>query len=257
MNKVALVTGAASGIGRATALLLAQEGASVAVTDIDPPGAKDAAEEIASQGGQAAWWALDVTSEQSWEKVTEQVLERWGRLEIAVNNTGISLAKPVTEMSLAAWRQVIAVNLDGVFLGTQTAVRAMRKGKGGSIINVSSASGIRALTGASAYCASKAAVRLFSKAVALECAQGGYTIRVNRVLPGGVITPMWEKQEWWPSFVAEHGGTQAAWAHLAESALLKRLAEPKEIARAVLYLASDDASYVTGADLVIDGGYTA
>jgi NAD(P)-dependent dehydrogenase (short-subunit alcohol dehydrogenase family) len=148
----------------------------------------------------------------------------------------------------------MAVNLDGVFLGTKYGVRAMRQSGGGSIINVSSASGLKAAPTASAYSASKAAVRMLSKAIALECAADN--IRVNTVLPGGVMTPMWEGMDFWQDLMAEHG-TEAAWAALASNDPLKRMARPEEIAAAILYLASDEAAFVTGSDLVIDGGYTA
>ncbi len=252
-GKVALITGAASGIGRATALLLAHEGASVAVTDRSEPGAASTARDILSQQGKALVYGLDVTVEADWQASIESVLDLWGRLDILVNNAGISFASPVTEMTLEEWRTVMAVNADGVFLGTRSAVQAMRQSGGGSIVNLSSASGLRASPTASAYCASKAAVRLFSKAVALECAAEG--IRVNTVLPGGVETPMWEAMPFWQELVT--GGAAAAWEALAADTPLKRFARPEEVAQAILYLASDEAQYVTGAELVIDGGFTA
>jgi NAD(P)-dependent dehydrogenase (short-subunit alcohol dehydrogenase family) len=196
-KKTALITGAASGIGKATAILLAREGAKVGVADIDSNGAQNTASEIVSLGGTAVPYALDVTSDDDWQRVINDLLKKWERLDILVNNAGISFASPLVEMSLAEWRKVFAVNLDGVFLGTKHGAAAMRKGGGGSIINVASASGIKAGAGASAYCASKAAVRMFSKVAALECAQNGDNIRINTVSPGGVITPMWENMEFW------------------------------------------------------------
>jgi 3(or 17)beta-hydroxysteroid dehydrogenase len=256
-GKVALVTGAASGIGRATALLLASEGAKVAATDVDEAGAKEVAWEIVHSGGEALAIGLDVTSEPAWQTAMQTVSASWGRLDIAVNNAGLSAARPVTEMTLGEWRRVMAVNLDGVFLGTKYAVLAMRQGTGGSIVNVSSASGVKASAGASAYCASKAAVIQFSKTVALECAQQGDNIRINTILPAGVMTPLWEGMDFWQGFVAERGGTEAAWQALAQSTPLKRFARPEEIARGILYLASDESSYMTGAELLLDGGYTA
>ena len=167
-NKAALVTGAASGIGRATALLLAKEGASVALTDIAADTGHDVADEINRNGGKAIFVRLDVTDEASWESGIEQVLHAFGKLDVAVNNAGVAASRPVSEMTLSEWRRVLQVNLDGVFLGTKYAIRAMCSCDGGSIINVASASGIKASAGASAYCASKAAVRMFSRTAALE-----------------------------------------------------------------------------------------
>jgi NAD(P)-dependent dehydrogenase (short-subunit alcohol dehydrogenase family) len=255
-GKVALVTGAASGIGRATALVLAREGATVTVTDLDEAGARGVAAEITAAGGEAVPAALDVTSEPAWQAAVGAVLAARGRLDVVVNNAGLSAAKPVTEMTLGEWRRVMEVNLDGVFLGTKHAVLAMRQGGGGSIVNVSSASGIKASAGASAYCASKAAVIHFTRTAALECAARGDGIRVNAVLPAGVMTPMWEGTDFWRGLVAEHGGADAAWRALAQTTPLKRFARPEEIALGILYLASDESAYTTGAALVLDGGYT-
>lgn len=256
-NKTALITGAASGIGKATAILLAREGAKVAVADIDGNGAQNTASEIVLLGGMAVAYSLDVTSDDDWQRVIDDLLKKWGRLDILVNNAGISFAKPLVEMSLAEWRKVFAVNLDGVFLGTKHGTIAMRKGGGGSIINVASASGIKAGPGASAYCASKAAVRMLSKVAALECAQNGDNIRVNTILPGGVMTPMWESMEFWQEMKAQTGNAEASWQALSQDVPLKRFAKPDEIAAAILYLASDESAFVTAAELVIDGGYTA
>lgn len=255
-GKVALVTGAASGIGKATALALAREGAKIAVTDLNAAGAQDTVSEIASEEGTARFYSLDVTSEADWGRVIDGVLEDWNKLDILVNNAGISFAKPVTEMTLSEWRRVMSVNLDGVFLGTKHGVRAMRSGTGGSIVNVASASGLKASPGASAYCASKAAVRMFSKAIALECAQNEDRIRVNTVFPSGVMSPMWEGMEFWQEIKAKAGSEEAAWKVISQTVPLKRFARPEEIAQAILYLAADESGFVTGADLVIDGGFT-
>jgi NAD(P)-dependent dehydrogenase (short-subunit alcohol dehydrogenase family) len=255
--KTALITGAASGIGSATAVLFAREGAKVAVTDIDQNGAQSTADEIISLGGAAVAYALDVTSEDEWQRVINDLLEKWRRFDILVNNAGISFARPLAEMSLAEWRRVFTVNLDGVFLGTKHGTNAMRKGGGGSIVNVASASGIKAGAGASAYCASKAAVRMFSKVIALECAQNGDNIRVNTVSPGGVMTPMWESMGFWQDLKAQTGSTEATWQAMSQDLPLKRFAKPEDIAAAILYLASEESAYVTAADLVLDGGYTA
>jgi 3(or 17)beta-hydroxysteroid dehydrogenase len=256
-GKVALVTGAASGIGRATALLLAREGASVLVTDVDLPGAQRTAEAIADAGGKALPQALDVTSENHWAAAIARTIEAWGQLSIMVASAGITFARDLVDMTLDEWRRVMAVNLDGVFLGTKHAVRAMRRGHGGSIVIVSSASGLKAAPGASAYAASKAALRLFAKSVALECAQARDGVRVNTVHPAGVTTPMWQSAEFWSDLVRQQGSEEAAWKALAASTPLKRFAQPEEIAQAILFLASDESSYVTGTELVVDGGFTA
>ncbi|HSJ13015.1 MAG TPA: SDR family NAD(P)-dependent oxidoreductase [Longimicrobiales bacterium] len=251
-GKTALITGAGSGIGRETALRFAAEGARVAATDVNAARADAVAGELA--GAQCLSRALDVRVETDWEAAIAEVMARWGRLDILVANAGVSFARPVAEMTLEEWRHVHAVNLDGVFLGTKHAVRAMKAGGGGSIVIVASASGIRASAGASAYSSSKGAVRLFAKAVARECAPDG--IRVNVVAPGGVITPMWREMPFFAALVAEHGEA-GAWAALAEQTPLGRFARADEIAAAILYLASDEAACVTGTDVVIDGGYTA
>jgi 3(or 17)beta-hydroxysteroid dehydrogenase len=241
-GRIAVVTGAASGIGRASAELLARAGAHVVFADIEP---------ITPVAGE--YIRLDVTSEPGWEALFDHLR---GRIDILVNNAGIAIGRPVTDMTAEEWHRVLAVNLDGVFFGTKHAVRAMRRAKkGGVIINISSAAGLVGTAGASAYSASKGAVRLFTKAVALECAPDD--IRVSSIHPGAVRTPIWEKGEQWNAFVATAGGADAAFAQIAKATPLGRLADPSEIAEAVLYLASDRARFVTGSELVIDGGYTA
>jgi 3(or 17)beta-hydroxysteroid dehydrogenase len=264
LYRTALITGAASGIGRATALALAEEGIRVCVTDVDEAGARDvAAEAVASATGEprklgaedSLVHRLDVASEDDWAAAVSAVLERWGRLDILVANAGISAASPITQTTLEAWRRVTAVNLDGVFLGMKHAAAAMREGgRGGSIVVVGSASGKRAVPGAAAYCASKAAVGMLVRAAALELAPD--RIRVNAVRPSAVRTPMWEAMPFWADLVREHG-EEGAWAAIAEGTPLGRVAEPGEVAAAIRFLASDDASYITGAELPVDGGYTA
>lgn len=256
-GKAALVSGAASGIGKATSVLLAREGARVVVSDLDEAGARVVATQIAQAGGEAVGVCLDVTNEAHWEATVQLALQRWGRLDILAACAGVSFAQPIQETSLEEWRRVMAVNLDGVFLGAREAARAMKAGSGGSIVFVSSASGIRAASGASAYCASKAAVRWLAKALALELAAGAPKIRVNTVLPGGVKTPMWKSMDFWSDLLARHGSEEKVWEFLGQSSPMKRLAEPEEIAEAIVYLASNDAAFVTGAEIVLDGGYTA
>jgi 3(or 17)beta-hydroxysteroid dehydrogenase len=253
-GKVALVTGAASGIGRVTAILFARHGAMTVCADIATAGDKATAAAIAESGASASSLHLDVTSASDWQAAIEQVLALHSHLDILVNSAGISFAAPITEMSLEDWHRVMAVNLDGIFLGTKHAIAAMRlRPEGGSIVNISSAAGIRASPGASAYSTSKAAVCMFTKAVAKECKERGDNIRLNTVCPGGVKTPLWKTMPFFQELIARHGSEEAAFRALEQSG---RFAEPEEIALAILYLASDEARFVTGTDLIIDGGYT-
>ncbi len=256
-EKIALVSGAASGIGRATALLLAQEGGHILVTDKDEIGTNRVAEEISRSGGEARAMALDVTRDGDWQAAVATAAGVWGHLDILVACAGVSFAKPTTETTMEEWRGVMGVNLDGVFLGIKHVGRTMRADRGGSIVVVSSTAGLKAFPGASAYVASKAALRLLAKAAALEFAQGTPRVRVNTVLPGGVKTPMWRTMDFWVELMREHGGEEAAWEQFAKGVPLGRFAEPEEIARVILFLASDEASYITGAELVVDGGATA
>lgn len=256
-GKIALVAGAASGIGRATALLLAREGAAVLCADLDAQGAATTAGSIKETGGNAASGRLDITSEESWREALEQATGTFGRLDVLVNSAGISFGRPVTEMTLEEWRRVMAVNLDGVFLGTKQAILTLRRTGGGSIVHISSASGLKSAPGASAYSASKAAVCMFVKAAAKECLQNGDRIRINTVCPAGVKTPLWREMPFFRDLVEKTGSEEAAFQELAKSDPQGRFAEPEEIAQGVLYLASDESLYVTGTDLVIDGGYTA
>src|SRR5262245_48716359 len=211
VGKVALVTGAASGIGQAAALALAAHGAAVACADLNTACLEETVAAVGAAGGSAWLCRLDVTAESGWEEATEQVLRRHGRLDIAVNCAGISFAAPVADMTLDDWRRVMAVNLEGVFLGTKHALRVMRRGGGtGSIINVASVSGVKAQPGASAYCASKAAVIMFSRAAAQECRQAGERIRVNSISPTGVKTPMWRTMPFFQELMAAEGSEEAA-----------------------------------------------
>lgn len=256
-NKLALITGAGSGIGKSTANLLAQEGAIVIVADIDETLGQEATNEIAAKGYTAEFIKLDVTDESSWINAYQHIENKYHQLNILVNNAGIAFGGSVTELSLKEWRRLMAVNLDGVFLGTKHAIPHMQKSNGGSIINISSAAGMVGSATAAAYCASKGGVRLFTKAVALECAQAKNNIRVNSIHPGPVATSMFEKGPTWSDFVMKAGGLENAWNKIAEATPLGRVAKAEEIANAILFLASDLSSYITGSEIIVDGGFTA
>jgi NAD(P)-dependent dehydrogenase (short-subunit alcohol dehydrogenase family) len=257
-GKVALVTGGASGIGAACAELLAREGAKVAVTDIDDLRGPELVAGIKKAGHEAIYLHQDVTSEERWVEVVADVEKRFGRLDILVSNAGIGISVPsITEMSLADWRRQTAINLDGVFLSVKHGLPAMRRsGGGGSIIMMSSLAGLRGSLGLAGYCATKGGVRLFAKAIAMECAAVGDGIRVNSVHPGIIDTPIWGKI---PTEATGRG--QNAPIDPGEIAKLAtplgRAGHAAEIAQGVLYLASDASSYVTGTELVIDGGMNA
>ena len=246
-GKTVLVTGAASGIGRATAAILAAEGAALALADIDEAGGRDAAEGIEG----AVFHRLDVTDEADWERVAGAVVAQFGGLDGLVNGAGIVLAASVEDTTFADWRRVMAVNLDGTFLGCKHAVRAMKASGGGSIVNLSSVSGIVGGHNLAAYNASKGGVRLLTKSVALHCAREGHGIRCNSVHPAFVETPMVDK------LVAESPDAERARRSMARQVPLGRIAEADEIAHMILYLISDDSAFVTGAEMVIDGGVTA
>jgi 3(or 17)beta-hydroxysteroid dehydrogenase len=250
-GKIALVTGAASGIGRAVVTELVQRNASVIAADIDGERVRALAEQLSN----ATAITLDVTEESAWQSAFQSI----DHLDIFISAAGISHAKSTVDMSLEDWRRVMAVNLDGAFLGVRSALRTMIPQKSGSIVLIASASGIKAAAGASAYCTSKAGLRMFAKAVALECKE--YGLRINSVSPGAVATPMWKTMPFWEELVAKHGSEEGAWEALGginpDQPSLKRMAFPDEIAKAVLFLASDESAHITGTDLTVDAGYTA
>lgn len=251
-GKIALVTGGASGIGAACAETLAREGAKVVISDIDDARGSALAGQLAAAGHAAIFLSQDVTDEGRWREIVESIERRWGRLDILVANAGIGIMAPsIVEMSLIDWRRQTAVNLDGVFLAVKYCIPLMRKSGGGSIVMTSSIAGLRGSATLAGYCATKGGVRLFAKAVAMECAGRGDGIRVNTVHPGIIDTPIWEK--------LAAGGRNAPIA-IEEmgrrGAPLGRVGKPQDIANGVLFLASDAASYITGAELVIDGGIT-
>ncbi|MBC7166130.1 glucose 1-dehydrogenase [Phenylobacterium sp.] len=254
-GKVALVTGGASGIGRACAERLAAEGAKVVVTDVQD----EKGEAVAGALPEGLYLRHDVTDEDAWAKVVAATADRFGRLDILVNNAGIGLGGSVLEMSLADFRRQMAVNVEGVFLGVKHGLPLMRKsGDGGSIINMSSVAGLKGAASLAGYCASKGAVRLFTKAVALECAQAQDKVRVNSVHPGIIETPIWDTiiGTGGPGANAapERSATLDAMAGMTVPLGMKGL--PADIAEGVLWLASAESRYVTGAELVIDGGFS-
>jgi NAD(P)-dependent dehydrogenase (short-subunit alcohol dehydrogenase family) len=254
---VALVTGGAVGIGRGCALAMAKEGAAVVVTDIQTTAGRACAAEIEAAGGKALFLEQDTTSEDRWIAVIAAVKAQFGKLDVLVNNAGIAIAGPVTDCTLEAWRKQQAVNVEGVFLGVKHALPLMRESGGGSIINLSSVAGLKGAANLPAYCASKGAVRLFTKAVALECAQARDGVRVNSVHPGIIETAIWGAiSDGMPN--AEPGANRLdldAVSAIATPLGVKGF--PEDIAAGVVYLASDDARYVTGTELVIDGGMCA
>jgi NAD(P)-dependent dehydrogenase (short-subunit alcohol dehydrogenase family) len=264
-GRVAIVTGAASGIGRATAEVLAAEGAIVVATDIDVAGGEETHGRIIAAGGHARFLAQDVADEDRWADVVAETMAAHGRLDILVNNAGIGTGTLVTEMTLEAWNRQIAINLTGVFLGCKHAVPAMRAGgRGGSIINISSVAGLEGSAGLAGYCATKGGVRLFTKALAKECAMARDGIRVNSVHPGIIDTPIWTRIDQGGldalagTFQARAGANALSPDLIAAAgAPLGYAGQPEDIARGILFLASDDSRYMTGSELVIDGGWTA
>jgi NAD(P)-dependent dehydrogenase (short-subunit alcohol dehydrogenase family) len=250
-GKVILVTGTASdpGLGRSTAMRLAAEGASIAVTDINEAGAQATAAAINDAGGRAIALRQDVTDEAGWQRTIEATETQLGALDVLVNNAGIAVLMPMAEMTLADFQRQIDVNLTSVFLGCKYGMAAMRvHGKGGSIVNLSSVAGLVGLPRCTAYGAAKGGVRIMSKAVAMEGAPDN--IRCNSVHPGVI----------WTNMQAQAGGAEAAGNEAPPAppnVPLGRMGEPLDIANCVLYLASDEASYVTGAEFTIDAGMTA
>jgi 3(or 17)beta-hydroxysteroid dehydrogenase len=257
-GKVAIVTGAASGIGAACARGLAREGARVVLTDIAQAEAESAAAGIARENGTALALRHDVTAEKDWAAVIEATIERFGHLDVLVNNAGIASRGSLLDTTLDDWRALMRVNLDVVFLGTRAAIGAMQAAGRpahhlGSVINMSSVLGLVGGAGVAAYSASKGAVRLFTKAVALECAERGWRVRVNSVHPGYISTTLLE------TALARRASLEGAdigalRAQLVERHPLGRLGTPEDVASGVVYLASDESAFVTGCELVIDGG---
>ena len=250
-GKTCLVTGGGNGIGKATCLRLAREGAQVAVTDIDEGDAKAVCEAVVAEGGTAASWRLDVADADAVQQVFDAVADHFGQIDIVVNNAGIAgVSAPTHEIDEADWRKVIDVNVNGVFFCTKAAIPHLQKAGGGSIVNLSSIYGLVGAPDLPPYHASKGAVRLMSKTDALLYAGDG--IRVNSVHPGFIWTPLVEGLA-----EASDEGVEAFRKGLDDLHPIGHVGEPEDIAAGIAYLASDDAKFVTGSELVIDGGYTA
>lgn len=245
-DKVALITGAAQGIGKGCAELLADAGAQVIVADVQMDEAQQVAEGI---GEKAEYRKLDVTIESDWQQTCNWIIENYGRLDVLVNNAGISPAANIEDTSLELWHKVMALNVDGVFLGCKYGIAAMKKaGHGGSIINMSSGAAMRANANLTAYNTSKAAVAMLTKSVALHCGTSKMGIRCNSVHPGTIRTRMVT------DYVDTLPDPAAALEAMSSGSVIGRLGEVEDIAKMVLYLASDDSSFVTGSEMVIDGG---
>jgi len=253
-GKVAIVTGGASGIGEACAETLAREGAAVLITDIDDTLGKGVVERITKAGGKAHYLRHDVRDEAAWPDVIAEAETRYGRLDFMVANAGIGIMSPIATMTLADWQRQQAINLDGVFLSIKHSIPAMKRAGGGSIVLMSSVAGLRGAPGLAAYSATKGGVRLLAKSVALEHAADN--IRCNSMHPGIIATPIWEKIP-----TGAEGNRRNApidpRERAAASVPLPRVGEAQDIANGVLFLCSDASNYITGQELVIDGGMTA
>jgi len=251
-NKVAIVTGGASGLGKSSAILLAREGAKIVVTDIDEENGKKVAQDIKNDGGEAIFIKQDVSKEDEWKMVIDRTLKTYGKLNILANSAGIGVGGNVEEVTLADWKKLLSINLDGSFLGTQYAIKAMKEtGEGGSIINFSSIEGLIGDPNLPAYNASKGGVTIFTKSAALHCAKQGYKIRVNSIHPAYIWTPMVE------NLLKAQGDVEKGKKQLESLHPVGHLGEPDDIGYGVVYLASDESKFMTGSELVIDGGYTA
>ena len=247
-GKTALVTGAASGIGLQTSIRLAEEGALVMMTDINHEEGLQQAEKL---GANATFLKLDITEEEEWISVLDETVKRFDRLDILVNSAGMVLIADVEQITLEDWRKVHAVNLDGTFLGCKHGVRVMKEFGAGSIINLSSVSGMIGGFNLAAYNSSKGAVRMLTKSVALHCARAGYGIRCNSIHPTFIETPMLE------SMIRNSPDPEKARQTLVRQVPLRRIGKPDDVANMIVYLASDESTFVTGTEMVIDGGVIA
>lgn len=244
-NKVAIITGAAGGMGKADALLFVQEGAKVAITDLQEDKIKDVVAEIEALGGEAIGFKHNVASEEDWVRVVDETVQIFGKIDILVNNAGVSNATPFMDLTVEGWEKTMSINVTSIFLGQKYVIPHMIEAGGGSIVNISSIAGLTGGSGAGPYTASKGAVRMLTKATAVDFAK--HNIRCNSVHPGYIETPMTvdlfkdeQMMQWFQSQTP-----------------LPRLGKAEDIARGVLFLASDESSYITGVELPIDGGYFA
>ena len=252
-GKVALITGGASGLGRQAARRLAEEGALVVVTDLNEVGGAAVAEELGDSG---LFVAHDVTKETDWVRVVQASLDKFGRLDVLVNSAGVGNMNTVEDCSLEQWKHVMSVNGDGVFLGCKHGIGAIKRtstepGAGGSIVNISSVAGLIGGHNLAAYNASKGAVRLLTKSVALHCARQGYNIRCNSVHPTFIDTPMVR------SMIDNADDPARVEQKLAHQVPIGHIGEPDDIAWGIVYLASNESKFMTGAEFVVDGGITA
>jgi NAD(P)-dependent dehydrogenase (short-subunit alcohol dehydrogenase family) len=252
-NKIAIVTGAASGIGKATALTMAREGAKVMCADVNGEGADAVAAQIADTGGESESIRVDVALEDDVKRMVSETVAKWSRLDVLYNNAGIGTGMPVTQVTVEEWDRMMNINLRGVFLGTKHAIPEMLKNGGGSIINTASDAGLMGTPMLSTYCASKGGVVMFTKSVAVEWARMG--IRCNCVCPGVIQTPILDPM------IAMGQATGATpeqmWERMGKAHPIGRVGQPSEVADAVAWLASDRSSFITGVALPVDGGMSA
>ena len=247
-GKTAMITGGASGIGAATARLLVREGARVVIADVQV----EAGQKLSSELGTAAMFLqLDVSKEDDWNLGLVEVEKAFSPLDVLVNAAGVSIPAPIDEADFDHWKKTMAVNADGVFLGCRAGVASMRRGSGGSIINISSTLGIRGGAPFPAYSASKGAVRMLTKSVAIRCAEQGWNIRCNSVHPGAIETPMVEP------YLQIAPSRDKGLAMLASAHPMGRVGQPEEVANVIVFLASDEASFMTGTEIPVDGGFCA
>lgn len=257
MNRVAgktiLITGAANGLGREAAILLAAEGGTVWLTDIDDAGGQAVAAEINRAGGKAHYLHHDVSAPEAWEEVFNTLKSREVRLDILVNNAGGGTYNDIETVTFKEWRRIMSINLDATFLGTQLAIKWMKETGGGSIVNVSSVAAFSGAPNLAAYCAAKAGIHMLSKSAAVYAGQKGYKIRINSIHPGLVDTKAGKEMAMLATGAPEEQAIQAFTALHP----IGRIGKPIDIANGILYLASDESSFVTGTHLIIDGGFTA
>ncbi len=243
-GKIAFITGGGSGMGREHALLMAEEGASIIVSDVNEEGGRQTIADINGKGGQGLFINFDVADEVAWQSAVNRAVATFGRVDILVNNAGILIMKKVQDTTGAELDRMLDINVKGVFYGCKHILPAMQKAGGGSIINISSIYGIIGATSAAAYQAAKGAVRILTKSVAVDYAE--FNIRCNSIHPGVIRTPM----------IKDLLSSDAMAQAVLSTTILRRPAEPREVSYPVLFLASSESSYITGAEIVVDGGYT-